>query len=446
MGHSEQYMKGVQTLVDYLKANPDSRLCDAAKDLGMKYPEFYNRYRYAVKAGLARKRKFRRGPKGHRERILQEAHKVADCLKAHPNFSIHDAARALGMKYSAVQYKYTIAVEQGLVEQQKPYHEKIVQEAQNVADYVKTHPNLFLADAARALGLSYPNTINRYKLAVRQGFVKKQKFRGRKKGATARVAKLTDIAVGLRSQSKTLEEVGQGLGVTRERARQILKTAIGLGKMTEQQYKGALRHRGGLGRWQYFLDFARNIRHLDSGSYPELLKTHFDGLARDRQSGYAGRYERSCLDDLVENGSLSCDDAASIGWLIWRLKRSPMPLRRLKAFSKDAVKRGMTREKLAFKYGFASRGCLNPANSVRHVLYFAMELGLIAQDDYEAKARETLRGPPRKYSLSAIEEVIRKHDRTGKPYAVLAREAGIPAGQIYRYHADNREKSDNKLH
>ena len=302
------------------------------------------------------------------------------------------------------------------------YQAKVIK-AVGIANYFKSNPGARMADAARDLNLNYDAAYKGYNLAVGLKLIKRKKFpKGPQIGHSPETLEKITEAVELRRQQKSLEVVGQNLGVTRERARQFLRYAVRQGMMCEKEWEH-LRYNGRQQKqWAYFLDLAGQIESINRETYHALLKKHWPSLKEAVKS--AGRVEQNCLEALVQNG-FAKKDAGLVTWVLGRVKRSRVSLSELKTIANEYITTDITLCGLAGKYGIIEKSEVNPSAVAARYLKWAVELGIISREDYHKKARKTV-----SETWKRIGRMGRKYPEDKVKIAIEACKRGVPCSEV----------------
>lgn len=289
-------------------------------------------------------------------------------------------------------------------------------------------------------------------------------------------------AVDLLKSGKFLFEIGENLGVTRERARQILKIAIEENMITRQEYDTLKNRSHGVKCRQYFSDLVENIEHMSVNYWTAFRKLHGDIKCTSSA-------ERTCIDALVSGGdehlkhdmitsaleriesygvslerlgelagktnlAESPADLKIARYVLRRFKTQKLAIADLSVMAKEYVNTGITLAALGRKY-VPHLNPANPAADTMNQLEFAIELGIITQEAYSAKGLATQRATwaklgdrVRKYPEVPAEQMqalIAAHEATGKSYKRLARETGIRYRSIYSYRKEQRRQEQIRM-
>jgi predicted transcriptional regulator len=277
-------------------------------------------------------------------------------------------------------------------------------------------------------------------------------------------------AVCLLKRGKFLSEIGEKLGVTRERARQILNIAIEENMMTWQEYDALKNRSHGIKCRQYFRDIIENIEHISADYWAEFRKAHGD--IKSTSSA-----DRICIDVLVSGGdehlkdstiksalerieshgvSLerlgalaektklieSPSDIKIVRYVLMRFKSQKLSIAGLSVMAKEYLNTDIMLAALGRKY-IPRLNSVNPAADTMTQLQVAIDLGIITQDAYDAKGLASQRANwaqvgdrIRKYNALPVEQmqaVIDAHKATGKTYKQLALETGISYRRVHNY-------------
>lgn len=284
-------------------------------------------------------------------------------------------------------------------------------------------------------------------------------------------------AVDLLKGGNFLFEIGENLGVTRERARQILKIAIEENMITRQEYDTLKNRSHGVKCRQYFSDLVENIEHMSVNYWTAFRKVHSDIKCTSSA-------ERTCIDTLVSgsdehlkdsmiksaleriesygvslerlgelagktNLAESPGDVKIVRYVLRRFKTQKLAIADLSVMAKEYVNTGITLPELGRKY-VPHLNPANPAADTMNQLEFAIELGIITQEAYDKKGMATKRATwakfgnmVRKYqsvNIEKIQSVLAAHNATGRPYKHLSREAGISCRSVYSYKKEQRRQ------
>lgn len=302
------------------------------------------------------------------------------------------------------------------------YQAKVIK-AVGIANYFKSNPGARMADAARDLNLNYDAAYKGYNLAVGLKLIKRKKFpKGPQIGHSPETLEKIAGAVALRRQQKSLEVIGQNLGVTRERARQFLRYAVRQGMMCEKEWEH-LRYNGRQQKqWAYFIELADQIENINRETYHALVKKHWPSLKSVVKS--VGRIEQNCLETLVQNGFVK-KNTRLVTWILCRAKRSRVSMSELKEMADEYITTDITLCDLAEKYKIVKKSEVNPSAVAARYLKQAVELNIISREDYNKKARKT------------VSETWKKIGRMGRKYpedkvkiAIEAYKRGIPCSEV----------------
>ncbi len=273
----------------------------------------------------------------------------------------------------------------------------------------------------------------------------------RKKGPRPRTLENVVKAAEMFRQGCTLARIGDAFCCSREWARRMLVIARQQKIMQDEEYdalKGKVHYESAQRRWAYFCDVAENIEHFDKDKFNELKAKYWAG-ERD-PAARAAYAERSCLEWLVRKKDITESEARLISYLLCKFKQSKTTLAQLK----DNALYFMNNKSISLK-DFALERRIgnnnrNPAmNGVRQIVS-ALGLGIISSDDYAVRALanfyrvfSTVRKPAPgwKYPEHRLKFVLNAHEKTGLPYARIARFAEVPVQAVYDY-----KLRQNKLH
>ncbi len=241
----------------------------------------------------------------------------------------------------------------------------------------------------------------------------------------------------------TLAKIGGEFGCSREWARQILRIARQEKILSDQEYhllKGRGHYDSAHNRWQYFCSVAENILHFNRDKYNELRKLYWPC---DRNAAARAAYaERSCLEILVDKGSITRQDAKAVAYVLFKFRqRKGTPAQLI-----NDVRYFMRRKELSLKeFALERRICNNNKNPASHALkhiVLAIELGIISPDDYALRSLanfyrvfSTVRKPAPgcKYAEHILKFVLEAHEKTGLPYSRIADFAEVPVQAVYDY-------------
>lgn len=277
-------------------------------------------------------------------------------------------------------------------------------------------------------------------------------------------------AVDLLKRGKFLFEIGEHLGVTRERARQLLNIAIEENMITGREYDALKNRSHGIKCRQYFSDIMENIEHISADYWTAFRKAH-----RDIKYTYSA--DRTCIDVLVSGGdehlkysriksaleriesygvSLerlgalagktnlveSPSDIKILRYVLMRFKAQKLSIAGLSVMAKEYVNTDIILPALGKKY-LPHLNHVNPAADTMTQLQVAIDLGIITQDAYSAKGLASKRANwaevgdrVRKchpVNVEKMQAVVDAHKAKGRTYKQLALETGISYRRVHNY-------------
>ncbi|MEM4240378.1 MAG: hypothetical protein QXK08_04260 [Candidatus Woesearchaeota archaeon] len=288
-------------------------------------------------------------------------------------------------------------------------------------------------------------------LAGKKGFVPDAAHPVRTRHPRASTLEKAVVAAEMFRSGCTLARIGERFGCSREWARKILGVARSGGIMQDREYemlKGKCHYKKAQVYWQYFCDVADNIEDFNKDKFNELKAKYWP--CEKTPTARAAYAEQSCLEALVRKGRISNDEAGAIAYLIYKFKQSRTTPARLK---EDALyfmrNKRLSLRDFALERRICNNGTNPAAQSIRRVV-LAMELGIIPQEEYDLRSLANFHkvfsvarkpAPGRKYPEHTIRFVLVAHEKTGLPYARIARFAEVPVQAVYDY-----KRRQDKLH
>lgn len=285
-------------------------------------------------------------------------------------------------------------------------------------------------------------------------------------------------AVSLLRRGYKLREIGERMGVTKEGVRQWLRHAISDNLLTENEYDW-LKNNGYLERREreraYFLDLLDSITNMNRDHWKRLCDYY--GLASNRSREAVKKGLEELANKMIDEGKdsrvcsainaiVGCGvdieclkrrvkekkadrmpiEVMMIDYVIRCFKQRKISLARTYEMAREYVETGMTLSEIAKKYS-PTNNTTNPASDVMKHIRYAIPLGIISEEEYKEKGLKSKQEAwkqnairQRKYPVELLGRIINKHERTGMPYAILARKEGVPVSSIYSYHKKMRSK------
>jgi hypothetical protein len=199
--------------------------------------------------------------------------------------------------------------------------------------------------------------------------------------------KKMEKAVRMRRKGATLPEMAEKLGVSRERVRQLMESAIAAGAITRDEYETAPARR----RWEsviepFLTDFVDRLGDINSVVYAKLLSVH--GLTGQRGDAYLG----AMLDAAVEGGYLTAGQCENVRRVVSKHKKVPYSNSQLKMMAWKYKQPGnsLTLKELWETYADDTSCRTNPSSACRDALADAIERGYITFSEYRAKSRRNV--------------------------------------------------------
>ncbi|MEM4254612.1 MAG: hypothetical protein QXR48_04500 [Candidatus Woesearchaeota archaeon] len=292
----------------------------------------------------------------------------------------------------------------------------------------------------------------------------------RRKHRSSTVYKIKE-AVGLLRRGYKLKEIGERLGATKEGVRQWLVNAIRNNFLTENEYN-SLKNNGYVKKCEreraYFFDVLDNITRINRECWKRISDYYGLGCQRSRNAERKGLEELA--NKMIEEGKdsrvcsainaiVGCGvdierleklvrekkegrmpvEVMMIDYVIQHFKQRKISLEKVYEIAREYVETSVTLSEIARKH-LLTNNKTNPASDAMKQVRYAVHLGIIGEEEYREKGLKSRQEAwkqnemrQRKYPVEVLERIMNMYEKTGMPYARLARIVGVPVHSVYSY-------------